>query len=124
VFDEIMICLRDMQDALYESASFCEVAGLSHKASDSCADFTAEPIDIRDADFIIGRVAYDFSFVNANNFPVDFVSNFLSERDAIFVEMRQDCVLVLVIPVGTEVNLVFVIRLLAALRDESVELIA
>ena len=71
----------------------------------------------------IRGISNDSAFVVSNDVAVDFVANFLSKRDAIFVEVFENCVFVLVVAISAKMNFVFVAWLLCSFCDFFVEFI-
>lgn len=77
-----------------------------------------------DADLIVGHVTKHPAHVKSNNFLPYLVFDLLAITDAVLVEDFQHGIGVLLIAIGAEPDLALARRLLAALRDERVELIA
>lgn len=119
-----MVGLSDMQHVLYLPTPFGKIPSASDEAACSCAKLAAESIDMCNANCVIGRIAYDFPLMCPYDFTVDFVPDFLSERDTVLVEMIENDLFVLVVSIGAEMDLVLIVWLLSSLGDEGVELIA
>lgn len=62
--------------------------------------------------------------MRSDNYSIDFISDFLSECDAIFIEVLENRHLILVVAIGVKMDFVFVVRLLCAFGNNAVKFVA